>query len=199
MTGWGITGIGLRSRRVCELLPPQDLLFTVAELSAAGPRFRVVGALHRYLHAPDQPLRALAELTAPSTQLVTLTLTGDGYPCDPASRGFPAEADLQHDLRDPQHPRTAFGYLVEALDRRRRAGRPGLTVLSCDNRPDSAAAARASVLALAHQRDAVLARWIEQYVCFPDSMVDRIPPPPEQSTGGWFWRAPGCWTAGRSP
>src|SRR3954452_24683833 len=37
MTGWGITGIGLRSRRFCELLPPQDLLFTVAELSAAGP------------------------------------------------------------------------------------------------------------------------------------------------------------------
>jgi mannitol 2-dehydrogenase len=176
ITGWGILGIGVRSRRVCELLSRQDLLFTVAELSATAPRFRVVGALHHYLYAPDQPAQALSALAAPGTALVTLTLTGDGYPCDPRTGELDADPDLQHDRRDPCHPRTVFGYLVEALRWRRRTGRGGLTVLSCDNRPDSAAAARASVLALADDRDPALAGWIARNVSFPDSMVDRITP-----------------------
>jgi mannitol-1-phosphate/altronate dehydrogenase len=56
-----------------------------------------------------------------------------------------------------------------------------VTVLSCDNRPDSAVAARAVVLALAELRDPALARWIEDQVSFPDSMVDRITPATDDS------------------
>ena len=29
VTGWGITGVGLRSRRIQDVLPAQDLLYTV--------------------------------------------------------------------------------------------------------------------------------------------------------------------------
>ena len=50
------------------------------------------------------------------------------------------------------------------------------TVLSCDNLPDNAAAAREAVLAAADRLDGRLSRWIEDRVSFPASMVDRITP-----------------------
>jgi len=181
MTGWGITGIGLRSPRASDLLSQQDMLFTVAELDGSGPRFRVIGALGRCLYAPARPASALTALTAQSTRLVTLTLTGDGYPYDPTTGELRSDEDLQHDRRHPEQPRTAFGYLVEAFDQRRRAGQLGLTVLSCDNRTDSAAVARASVLALAEERSPLLAGWVKEHVTFPDSMVDRITPVTEDA------------------
>jgi fructuronate reductase/mannitol 2-dehydrogenase len=65
---------------------------------------------------------------------------------------------------------------VEALDRRRTAGRPPFTVLSCDNVPRNGRATRAMVLAFAELRDPALARWIEENVAFPGSVVDRITP-----------------------
>jgi mannitol-1-phosphate/altronate dehydrogenase len=68
------------------------------------------------------------------------------------------------------------GFLVEALGRRRASGAGPFTVLSCDNLPDSGAAARASVTGFAAQRDPDLARWIAENVTFPSSMVDRITP-----------------------
>jgi fructuronate reductase/mannitol 2-dehydrogenase len=177
---WGITGVGFRSPRVKEALPPQDLLYTVLEQGATGARARVIGALRRYVFAPERPARVLAVLSAPRTRLVTLTLTGDGYPYDPAA-GLVLDDDLRRDVADPTRPSTAFGYLVAGLDQRRRSSGRGLTILSCDNRPDSAVAARASVLALAELRDPGLARWIEQEVSFPDSMVDRITPATEDA------------------
>ncbi|SDS63510.1 fructuronate reductase [Friedmanniella luteola] len=175
LTRWGVTGVGLRSTAMQEALPPQDLLYTVLEQGADGTRARVVGALRRYHHAPQDPEAVLAALARRRTALVTLTLTGDGYPVDPATGGVVAP-ELQHDLDHPEDPRTAFGFLVAALDRRRQQDGPGLTVLSCDNRADAAAASRAAVRVLAERRDPGLARWVEQHVTFPDAMVDRITP-----------------------
>ena len=60
LTRWGITGIGLRSRRVQETLPAQDLLYTVVEQGAEGSRARVIGALRRYVFAPERPARTEA-------------------------------------------------------------------------------------------------------------------------------------------
>lgn len=175
LTRWGITGVGLRSPRIQEALPLQDLLYTVLEQGADGARARVVGALRRYHYAPQEPTAVLTALARRRTALVTLTLTGDGYPVDPVT-GEVSGPELQHDLDHPAEPRTAFGFLVAALEQRRRQGAPGLTVLSCDNRADAAAASRAAVLLLAERRDPALARWVEQHVSFPDAMVDRITP-----------------------
>jgi mannitol 2-dehydrogenase len=83
---------------------------------------------------------------------------------------------VQADLRDPTHPRTVFGYVVEALDRRRRSGQPPFTVLSCDNMQDNGAAARTAMVSFARLRDEELAAWIDEHVAFPSSMVDRVTP-----------------------
>jgi fructuronate reductase/mannitol 2-dehydrogenase len=69
-----------------------------------------------------------------------------------------------------------FGYLTEALHRRREAGIAPFTVLSCDNMQANGIAARTAIVSFARLRDDQLAEWIERNVAFPGSMVDRITP-----------------------
>ena len=69
-----------------------------------------------------------------------------------------------------------FGFLAEALDRRRRAGSAPFTVLSCDNVPENGDMARKTLLAFAALRDPALHDWIAANAAFPNSMVDRITP-----------------------
>jgi len=115
--------------------------------------------------------------------MVSLTITGSGYRLSPESGDFDADdADIRWDLTETAQPRTVFGFIVEALDRRRRAGLPPFTVVSCDNMHRNGDAARAAIVGFARLRDEVLARWIADRVAFPSSMVDRITPhtTPEQ-------------------
>jgi fructuronate reductase/mannitol 2-dehydrogenase len=169
-TGWGEIGVGLRSTTMRDALLPQDCLFTVVERSRHRDTARVVGSMTAYLYAPDDPDRVLGVLADERTRVVTLTITGGGYDLDLD------DPDVRRDLRHPERPATVFGFLVEALDRRRRAGLPAFTVLSCDNMPDNGAAARSAVLGFAAARDQGLADWIDIHASFPGSMVDRITP-----------------------
>lgn len=176
-TGWGVVGVGLRSPAMRDALLPQDHLYTVVERSRDGERARVIGSMVDYHYAPDAPATVLAALTDERTRLVTMTVTGTAYRLDPRTGEFdPDDDDVRADLQDPHHPRSLFGYLVEALDRRRRAGQRPFTVLSCDNMQANGAAARAAVVGFARLRDEQLARWIAEHVTFPGSMVDRITP-----------------------
>jgi mannitol 2-dehydrogenase len=175
-TGWGVVGVGLHSAAMRDALRPQDHLYTVLERGSGGERARVVGSLVGYHFAPDSPETVLALLTDERTRLVTMTVTGNAYRIDPSSGVFVPDAAARTDLADPHHPSSLFGYLVEALDRRRRAGRPPFTVLSCDNVQRNGETARAAVVGFARLLDAELARWIEEHVAFPGSMVDRITP-----------------------
>lgn len=175
--GWGVVGVGLHSRTMKEALAPQDHLYTVVERSPDGERARVVGVMVDYHFAPEDPARVLDLLTDERTRMVSLTITGSGYRLNPSDGTFDADdVDIQADLRCPDRPRTVFGYLAEGLDRRRRAGLPPFTVVSCDNMHRNGDAARAAVVGFARLRDEVLARWITDRVAFPSSMVDRITP-----------------------
>jgi fructuronate reductase/mannitol 2-dehydrogenase len=176
-TGWGETGVGLRSPAMRDALVPQDCLYTVVERSGSGDAARVVGSMTRYLYAPDDPEAVLAVLADARTRLVTLTITGGGYPV--GEDGSFDATQVGDDLARPERPETAFGYLVEALRRRRQAGLPAFTVLSCDNVPDNGAVTRAATLGLAAARDRSLATWIDGHASFPASMVDRITPATE--------------------
>ncbi|HUR73075.1 MAG TPA: mannitol dehydrogenase family protein [Sporichthya sp.] len=175
-TQCGVIGVGLRRWEMGDVLGAQDGLFTVVERGPEGDSARVVGSLLGYHFAPDDPSAVLRALTDPRIRIVTLTVTGDGYFLDADGKFAADHADVQHDLAHPDAPVSMVGYLVEALDRRRRDGAGPFTVLSCDNLPDSGRAARQAVLGFARLRDAELAAWIAQRVTFPSSMVDRITP-----------------------
>jgi mannitol 2-dehydrogenase len=176
VSDWGVVGVGLHSPAMRDALRPQDHLYTVVERSSAGERARVIGSMIDYHFAPDSPETVLALLTDERTRLVTMTVTGNAYRIDARSGEFAPDDAVRADLADPHHPRSLFGYIVEALDLRRRAGMPPFTVLSCDNMQQNGEAARAAVVGFAQLRDEVLARWIADTVAFPGSMVDRITP-----------------------
>src|SRR4051794_33139355 len=180
--GWGICGVGLidnaPERAKAKGMAEQDGLYTLNLFPPRGePTSSVVGAIVEYLFAPADPAAVLARLGDPAIRIVSMTITEGGYNIDEATGGFRLDApDVAHDLAHPEAPRTVFGFVVAALARRREAGSPAFTVLSCDNLRHNGDIARRVVLAFAGASDPELARWIDAGVTFPNCMVDRITP-----------------------
>ncbi|HWE64893.1 MAG TPA: mannitol dehydrogenase family protein [Chloroflexota bacterium] len=174
---WGLLGVGLlpQDKRMEQALLPQQCLFTVVERSAHAETARVVGAMTGFLFAPEHTEQTLRVLAGAETRLVTLTITEGGYNFNQVTGEFEAtNPEVQADLQHPATPTTVFGYLCEALDRRRRAGLPPFTLLSCDNLQSNGHVLKKMILSFAALRDRELATWIDANVAFPSSMVDRI-------------------------
>ena len=74
------------------------------------------------------------------------------------------------------HPRTVFGFVTEALARRRATGTKPFTVVSCDNLRHNGEVARAAFVGFANALDQELGAWVDSNVAFPNSLVDRITP-----------------------
>ncbi|MER8768535.1 mannitol dehydrogenase family protein [Mesorhizobium sp. M0960] len=182
-TGWGIVGVSLRSPDTRDALAPQDGLYTLAIRSSVEEELRVVGSILSLLVAPEDPAAVLAALTDPLTRIVTLTITEKAY-LRAAGGGLDnTHPDIVHDLANPQMPRTAHGFLTEALSRRRATGIQPFTVLCCDNLPANGATLHRLLVEFAALRDARLATSGDARlaahiagVAFPSSMVDRIVP-----------------------
>ena len=180
---WGIAGLSLRRPDARDALAPQDGLYTVVERGAEGSVARIVGSIRRAVFVPDALGETLDLLAAPSTRVVTLTVTEKGYGHDPASGDLdPRNADFAYDLANPDAPRSALGLLVAGLARRReREGGP-LAVACCDNMADNGVTLARLVDQLARERDADLAAWIADEVSFPSTMIDRIVPATTDAT-----------------
>ncbi|MFB9981989.1 mannitol dehydrogenase family protein [Mesorhizobium kowhaii] len=175
-TGWGIVGVSLRSADTRDALSPQDGLYTLAIRSSGEEKLRIIGSIGALLVAPEDPDAVLTVLTDPRTRIVTLTITEKAY-LRSASGGLDtAHPDIVHDLANPQTPKTAHGFLTEALARRKAAGTPPFTVLCCDNLPANGATLHRLLIEFATLRDSRLASHIADQVAFPSSMVDRIVP-----------------------
>ncbi|CAN0583775.1 unnamed protein product, partial [Ectocarpus sp. 12 AP-2014] len=178
---WGIIAVSLKSPTARDQLKPQDCAYTSVTLAPEGADYRVIGSICDVMVAPEDPEAVLAAMTAPETRIVSLTVTEKGYAHEPATgRLNLAHPDIAHDLSGCA-PRSAVGFLVEALARRRAAGLPAFTVLTCDNLPSNGPLLRGLVLDFARARDAGLADWIETEVAFPATMVDRITPATTQA------------------
>ncbi len=174
---WGIVGASLRNPDTRDALAPQDSLYTVAVLSGAGTTHRVVGSILETVVAPENPAHLIARLSDPATRIVSLTITEKGYCHTPQTGELDAQhPDIVHDLRHPDAPRSAPGFIVAALARRRASSTAPFTVLSCDNLAANGHTAKRIVTQFAALRSRELAQWIEHEVAFPSTMVDRIVP-----------------------
>jgi len=178
---WGICGVTQRSGDVVAQLAPQDGLYSLSVRDGSGEWLRVMGVVREVLWAKEQTEQVLVRIADPKVALVTLTVTEKGYQRDPATGHLRAsDPEVQADLGG-RPPRTPIGQLVEGFARR-AAGRSGgdapLTVLSCDNLPDNGHALGALVREYCALRPGggALMKWVESYVTFPSSVVDRIVP-----------------------
>jgi len=156
---WGICGIGVMpaDRRMRDVLRAQDGLYTLILEHPDGNRdARVIGSIVDYRYAPDDPLATIELLAAPTTRIISMTITEGGY-----------------QIRDP---RSVFGLIVEALARRRDRGVAAPTIVSCDNIEHNGDVARQAVIAHAELLCPGLADWVAEHTRFPCSMVDRITP-----------------------
>ena len=158
---WGICGVGVLSadRRMADVLAAQDGLYTLVSEHPDGHReARVIGSIIDYRYAPDDREAVVELLAAPSTRIVSLTITEGGYQTDNAG------------------PDSVFGLVADALARRRDLGLPSPTIVSCDNIEGNGYVAREAFTTYAERTHPGLADWMSEHTRFPNSMVDRITP-----------------------
>ena len=205
-TCWGILGVTQRSASVRDQLRPQGGVYTVLTVGPDGASPRVVGSVTDVVWPAEETARVLAALAAPTTHVVTLTVTEKGYARradgrldvdvvatdldvlrrEEASAGVPGSGAPDADVASGETAgvaaaTSAVGLLVRGLAARRRSGGAPLTVLSCDNLADNGhvlarLVGEAVDAALPGAEGDALRAWLAASVTFPCSMVDRIVP-----------------------
>ena len=174
---WMISGVSLRSTAVREALQPQDGLYSITERDRTGQRVRVIGSVRDVLVASEDPEAIISALASPHVHIATFTVTEKGYLRDPKSGSLlVTAADLAHDLQGAGTPRTIYGFLERGFARRRAAGMPGMTLVSCDNLAENGRQLAALLNEYLERRDPTLAEWARRECSCPCTMVDRIVP-----------------------
>lgn len=176
---WSICGVDLQpfAAPMRDALKSQDNLYTIMECATEGDSARVIGSITDYLFAPDNSEAVIAKMAHPDTHIVSMTVTESGYYVNENTHELMVDhPDVAADLAGAQPPRTVFGYLYAALERRYAAGLRPFTVMSCDNMQKNGDISRNMLLAFARHQNPEIAQWIEKNGAFPNSMVDRITP-----------------------
>ena len=158
---WGICGVGVLpgDRKMKDALAAQDGLYTLILVNPDGTRdVRVIGSIVDYRFAPDDPEAVIELLAAPSTRIVSLTITEGGYQIQNADES------------------SVFGLVTAALDRRRERGITSFTIVSCDNIEGNGHVAEQAFTEFADKHHPGLTAWMREHTRFPNSMVDRITP-----------------------
>ncbi len=163
---WGIIGVSLRSASVALQMNPQDGLYTVTERSGNATITRLIGAVQQVLVAPQDTAAIVAAIAAPSTQIISFTITEKGY-----CRAPDGSLDLSLNEEASIYP-----LLTAGLRMRMEAGLPGLTLLSCDNLANNGAQLRRLMLEHLALNAPDLNDWFATNCTCPSTMVDRIVP-----------------------
>ncbi|MEO6082025.1 MAG: mannitol dehydrogenase family protein [Umezawaea sp.] len=179
---WGIAVVAPRSEIQVTALRDQDFLYSLTERHPDGPRTRVIGSLVDALAMRRDAAAVDALLTAPTTTVVTLTVTEKGYHRRPGTFDLDTTApEIAADLvAAAGDQRTVVARLASGLAARYRANGAPVSVVSCDNATANGAVLRGVVRGFVEaspwpDRSAVLS-WLDESVAFPSSVVDRIVP-----------------------
>lgn len=181
---WGIYSIGLLDNDVelIQHLQSQDNLYTLVERSGSEDVVKVIGSIKSTVHAPSKPEFTIEKLSSDDIKIISLTITEKGY-CYDSKKNLDVEHPMiKADLSPGAIPVSAIGYLFAACNERMENNGEPFTLLSCDNLPGNGEVSKRILLQFAEAKDAQVAKWIQQNVSFPNSMVDRITPAPNEDT-----------------
>ena len=184
-SSWGICGVGIleADSRMYHVLKSQDGLYTLMVQESNGIlKTRIIGSVVENLFGPENPQAIIEKMADPAVKIISLTITEGGYNVDATTGSFiMSEPDVQWDLHHRDHPKTVFGYLTRALKHRRDRGLSGITILSCDNIQHNGDICRKMLMSYMKEAEPGLMGWTDNYITFPNSMVDRITPATTQS------------------
>ena len=180
-TDWSIVGAGVMEHDagIAQALGSQNGCYTLIERGDSHTTIETIGSIVDFVHAwPDNA--ALVELiAAPTTQIVSLTVTEGGYPVDDETGLFQSESPNAA-------PGSAFGTIAAGLEQRRQTNAGPITILSCDNVIGNGHVTQAAVQGCAQLHGDPLMTWIAANVSFPNSMVDRITPATTDADRSWL-------------
>jgi mannitol 2-dehydrogenase len=197
-TQWGICGVGVlpSDRKMADVMATQGGLYTLLLENPDGSReARVIGSIVDYRYAPDDAEAVIELLAAPSTRIISLTITEGGYNIDNLA-GIGGSAGGGRIAGSAGGGRiagsagggriagsagggdgvTVFGLVADALARRRHRGLASPTIVSCDNIEGNGDVARNAFTTYADREHPGLGEWMSTHTRFPNSMVDRITP-----------------------
>ena len=195
---WCYTGVGVLEwdAKMRDYLKNNDWRYPIVaregtDVDAMDMHVHEVCTLRDMLLSFEDPAAVVRLLAAPSTKIVSLTITEYGYRV-PLNEGDHKLLELANQgvLDDPElsmpesidaacAKATVFGLILAALAARHRLGRRPFTVMSCDNLPHNGEVAKKRVISAARDApecDDALCAWLEEEVRYPSTMVDRITP-----------------------
>ena len=177
---WGICGLQLLTfdEKLHRLLKSQDGMYTVTVCGRTGhDETHAIGSLVELIYGVEHPEEVFNKIASPDIKIITMTITEGGYNIDNLTGEFVlTEKNVAHDLKDPSHPVTAFGFVAEGLRHRIKAGAGPITILSCDNLQHNGNTCKKAFTTFFKAQDEELFKWVEKNVTFPNAMVDRITP-----------------------
>lgn len=177
---WGICGVCLlpSDEKIVKNLRAQNLQYSLTVCGRNGKdEVYKIGSLKELIWGIEDAEAVIAKIADPSIKIITLTITEGGYNLDKETGEFIlGDEKIQHDLKNPSHPETVFGFVAEGLRQRKTQSGAALTLLSCDNLQHNGNTAKRAFTSFIEAQDAQLAAWVKENVTFPNSMVDRITP-----------------------
>lgn len=180
---WGVMGVSLRSGGAAAELAAQDWLYTLIHQSETSIRAKVVGSLVGVIALGSQgdPDQFKRYLLSPNVRIVSLTVTEKGYYQTSEGRLNLMHPEVVADLKQPQTPNTAVGWIGLGLKLRLARGIAPFTAMSLDNIAGNGRVLRQVVLDYIDLAFPEIKSAVQNKVAFPCSMVDRIVPARNQA------------------
>jgi len=190
-TRWSLSGANIRPdmAEVVAALQAQGGRYTLETVSPAGElRYEQIEAIREVLPWEPSLAAVIARSAAPSTRIVSFTVTEAGYYLDTKGRLDLSFADLAADIERARRGDalgegvTIYGAVCAILRARKAALAGAVTLLNCDNLRHNGERFRAGLLEFIERAgDADLLAWVQANTACPNAMVDRITPrpPPE--------------------
>ena len=179
---WGIVGVNLRaeSRPLADQLNARDGQYVLKNISNDGKmRYQEVRSLMKVLDWERNNQEVLKMMGSEEIKVITITVTESGYYLDSTSNLNVDHPDISSELRGTQSLTSSiYGCLYHGLKSRKTP----ITVQCCDNiRSNGDILSKCFMKYLELLGDESVCEWVKSNVTFPNSMVDRITPRPDEA------------------
>lgn len=188
---WSLSGANIRPDTVgvVAALQAQGGRYTLETVSPAGEfRYEQIDAIREVLPYEPSLAAVVARGAAPSTRIVSFTVTEAGYYLDTKGKLDLSFGELAADIERARRGEaggegvTIYGAVCAILRARKSAQAGAVTLLNCDNLRHNGDRFRTGLLEFIERAgDADLLAWVQANTACPNAMVDRITPrpPPE--------------------